>query len=245
MGDLREFIVWVIIYVIIFFSVLLLVASFRVLAVDDYPEHSEKIDLSSIKTGDIIGASYQNGLGKFIGFFFNTMWSHVGIAWRDPKTNELFILEAANYHLPYRGVFKIPIENWVRFNRKNIIGVTRLKTPGDIEIDPHVLEENFNKIKNVELESFNYTWWRLLFKAPYDEDYVQNHYTCYEIAIRTLQHTGIVKKLYRWSSYTPGEIMQGIIDLEDGYRYSQPVVLHVNEYYETLKSVTKDIDHRD
>jgi len=240
MTSSNGFVTSVIIYIIIIFSLLILLASFRVLSVDDFPDSSERLDLSTIKTGDILGASYQNGLGYFIGLFLDTMWSHVGVAWRDPKTNGLFVLEAANYHDPYKGVFKIPIENWVRFNKKNIIGLTRLTTPAGFEVNPNEVEDNFDKIRNVKLDTFNFTWWRLLFKKDYDENYHQSHYTCYELAVKTLQNSGVFKKRYMWSSYTPGDIMKGLVDMEDGFKYSKPTILHVGDYYNVIKSQTHD-----
>ena len=198
-----------------------------------------------IETGDLLAVSYRHLIGWFVSTWFHTLWSHVGVAWRDPRTDELFVLEAAYYnHSPYKGVFKIPVQEWVRYNKRQRLGWSRLLWTGNgaSPLDPKRILEKFETLRALELERFNWTWVRLLKRRKYDhqefEDFQQRHYTCYEIATRLLQMSGVVQRTWRPQSYTPGDLMggsggaacpgpgvRGRLHLEPGWRYLPAVEL--------------------
>jgi hypothetical protein len=238
MIEILTFLVWIIIDIVIVLTILFLVLVSRILLADDFPDQIEKFDISTIRTGDIIGAAYRKTHGYFVRFWSSSIWSHIGVAWRDPVTNELFILEGAFYKNPnYKGVVKVPIKEWVRFNRKEYMGITRINFEGNKNVDPNRMIEFFKNLQTFKLDTFNWRWYRLLFKTPYNED-IQQHYTCYEISILLLQEMGIVSKKYKCSSYFPCDIMSGNIDLEPGCVADPIVFLDTIDYYRLIKTGT-------
>ena len=232
-----EFLVWVIIDVVIIFTLLFLIFIIRLLLAEDYPDKIEPLDLSTIQTGDIIGAAYRRSHGYFVSFWSSSIWSHIGIAWRDPVNQELFILEAAVYKDPkYRGILKVPILDWVRFNRKGYMGVTRLRRAENVPpIDPTQMMQTFEEFQKIEIDSFNWRWLRLLFKTPYTPER-QTHYTCYELSVLMLQEMGIVAKKHRCSSYFPGDIMSGNMEFVPGYSVDPIVFVDTTDYYRVIKT---------
>jgi hypothetical protein len=120
-------------------------------------------------------------------------------------------------------VFCVPIEKWFRFNKNCTLGLARLQKSQCIAT---ALRDNFNEIKSVKLEKFNWNWVRLLRKRPYmTQNNSSTHYVCYEVTVKLLQMSGVYKKLYSASSYTPSDIMNGRVDMEDGYCYEPTLIV--------------------
>jgi hypothetical protein len=232
-----EFLIWIIIYVVIILTLIFVIFIIRLLLAEDYPDKIEQLDLSNIQTGDIIGAAYQRSHGYFVSFWSASIWSHVGLAWRDPITQDLFVLEAAVYKdRRYRGILKVPILDWIRFNRKGYMGVTRLiRTKNSPPIDPIKMIQIYQGLQKLEIDSFNWGWTRLLFKTPYTPERM-THYTCYELTVLMLQEIGVVAKKYRSSSYFPGDIMSGNLDFVLGYSVDPIVFVDTTDYYRVIKT---------
>ncbi len=233
--DAFRYTFYICVAIIMFFLILLVIASGRVAGSNDLPIETQIFDITSLKTGSIIGVNYSHIFGNFISSWFQTAWHHCGIVYKCPVTNEVYILEAANYDTNYRGVFKIPITEWIRFNRKSHIGLARINK----EVDPNILLHAFNKRASyMKLDSFNYKWHRLLYKTDYFED-DREKFTCYEIVITVLQDIGVIQKKYACSSYNPSNIMEGELDFCDGYSFDPPVLLDIH-YYNTLRETEQN-----
>jgi hypothetical protein len=217
--------------IIIISLILLLIGSARIACCNDLPLITEELDFSNLRTGDILGVGYTHPFGWFVKAWSGSTWSHTGIVWEDPNTGELFVLEAAMYTKEYSGVVKIPLVNWVRFNRKSYIGVTRLRGK---KVDPMALLRAFEaRQKLVKLEGYNWRWHRLLYTTPFHEE-TRTRYTCYEIVINTLQDVGVIKKHCTSSSYFPYHIMRGCVPLCKGY-ILEPVVLLDTTHHTELR----------
>jgi len=224
---LEKILLYILTPIVLISLILLVVASFRVTCCNDLPKIKYDIDFSKLKTGDIIGVGYTHPFGWFVKAWSGSVWSHTGIIWEDPQTHELFVLEAAMYSGKYKGVIKIPLVTWIRFNRKSHIGVAKLKGK---TVDPSELIKAFeNRQKKVQLESYNWRWHRLLYTTPFYEE-TRTKYTCYEIVINTLQDVGVVKKLHTSSSYFPYRIMSGDVPTTDGYVIEPAILLDVSEH---------------
>jgi hypothetical protein len=218
---------WILVPILIIVLLLIVIIAARVAFTDDRPQKIEEVDFNTLNTGDILGVGYTHPFGWFVTAWSGSVWSHTGIVWKDPESGEIFVLEAAMYHGQYRGVFKIPLVLWLRINRKFHLGVTRLKGK---PVDPVQLLEAFEKRKAyVKLESYNWRWYRLLYKQRYFEDN-RKSYTCYEIVVTVLQDIGVIKKKYACSSYFPCDIMTGRISMEEGYHLEPPVMLDVKKH---------------
>lgn len=226
-NSFEKILLYVLLPIVLISLILIVVASFRIACCNDLPKITEDLDLTKLKTGDIIGVGYTHPFGWFVKAWSGSTWSHTGIIWEDPITNEMFVLEAATYSKEYSGVIKIPIVNWIRFNRKSHIGVARLKGR---TVDPnHLIIAFENRQRIVELESYNWRWHRLLYTTPFYEE-TRTKYTCYEIVINTLQDVGVIKKLHTSSSYFPYRIMSGDVPMTNGYVIEPAILLDVSEH---------------
>jgi hypothetical protein len=204
-----------------------LIASLRVAGTNDYPDKTEELNAYNLKSGTVIGVGYNHAFGAFVTSFFQTVWSHCGIIWKEPETGQIYVLEAANYDSQYKGVFKIPLSTWIRFNRNSHIGLARINK----EVDSNKLIEAFNeRASYMELDSFSYKWYRLLYKQSYFEDNERVKHTCYEIVTTVLQDVGVVAKKYACSSYNPSNIMEGEYDFDNDYNFEPPVNLDVSKF---------------
>lgn len=108
----------------------------------------------NLKTGDLVFVSYNNILGTLSKAWSNSKWTHVGIIYQEPLTNEYSILEVAEYNNPNfkKGVTQIPLNVWLELNKEFEIGYAKLQ----YEIEPFILYEIFEKYKDKSLYKLNY-----------------------------------------------------------------------------------------
>lgn len=226
--DLDDIILWILILICLIIVVIVLIASYRILFANDYAaEEIYNLDTNSIATGDILGVGYKNFFGWFVSGWSYSIWSHTGIAWRDPETNLLYVIEAARYKPPYRDLFKIPFELWIKINRKSRLCI--VKYTGTKKICPLVMDEVFEKFNYFKLDKFSYKWKRFLVKTPYTEEN-RMHYTCYEMTIKILQECEIIDKKYVCSSYFASNVINGNIEWADGCSYSKPFAFSYDNF---------------
>jgi hypothetical protein len=221
---------WVICILVIIFLIILLLSTFTMLIAKDFPTTIEVLNPNTLQTGDILTVGYRHGMGWFVTFWSQSVWSHTGIVWREPITKEVFVLEAANYGGDWNGVIKIPFQKWVKINKGSDICLNRIQTKG-VTIDSQALSDAFEKIKGNKLEAFNLNWYRLLFKTPWKEELKPEARTCYELSIKMLQYAGIVQKKYMGSSYFPKHFVWNKLDMMPGFSYQNPVMLDPRQYY--------------
>jgi hypothetical protein len=222
-----EFIVWVIIQVIIVYLCIVLIVAAQVCITDDVPSLMKLSDPLDIRTGDILGIGYNNNpFAWFVTAWSSSVWTHTGLAWRDPDTNELYVFEAAHYGGKYTGVFRIPYGTWLRINRRHKICHLRYRGNAFDSIEGvRKMSSIFKTFELIKLDSLNWTWYRLLMKRPYREESLQRHYVCYEITILLLQRLGIVRKQFTCSSYLPRDVIWRHLHMEPGHIYDNPVMV--------------------
>jgi hypothetical protein len=212
--------------IIVIFCLLIFIASARVAGSNDIPIETEEIDIDSLKTGDILGVCYNHAFGWFVSSWFHSSWAHCSVIWKDESNGQIYVLEGGNYDKEFRNVVKMPISTWIKFNRNSHIGLARINK----EIDSKKLIETFNlHAKYMKLDSFNYKWYRLLYKQDYFKQ-ERDKFTCYEMLITILQDVEVVQKKYACSSYSPSNIMEGELDFCEGYYLEPPVCLDVSKY---------------
>ena len=219
------YIFYICVAIIMFTLIIILIACGRVAGSNDLPIETHELDIYDLKTGDIIGCSYKHFFGWFVSAWFHSAWSHCGIIWIDPANGQKYVLEGANYGT-YKNFFKIPLSVWLRLNKNSHIGLSRINK----EVDANKLITAFNKRADyTKLDSFNYKWYRLLYKQDYFED-DRDRFTCYEMVIMILQDAEVVQKLYACSSYHPSNIMEGELDFCEGYELTPPVLLDIKNF---------------
>lgn len=122
----------------VFWGVLAFIFFARIqLCRNDIPKQSmsEKNLKENAKTGDIIGVSFSRSLlGKTIKFWTASVWSHVGMLFRDERNNQLYVVEMYDYTKDGKSpnTHMTPIKQWLknhsnrkktwtrRINRENI-----------------------------------------------------------------------------------------------------------------------------
>src|SRR5438132_3105197 len=97
--------------------------------VDDYPKENTKLDLEELHTGDLLSVSYRNHLGIFISFWSSSSWNHPALVYRR-NDDEIFIIEGCRYDdKKWRGVIAMPIEKWIKLNKKHIVALSKYQGP--------------------------------------------------------------------------------------------------------------------
>ena len=187
--------------------------------VNDYPKENIKLDTKNLQTGDLLSVSYQNHLGVFISFWSSSVWSHPGMIYRR-SDDEIFVIEGCRYkEKKWRGVIVMPITKWIELNRKHIVSLTKYQGP---KIYNDQMERALGMLSHFKLQNFEVGWLRFIQdKKLYHSPKGQNK-VCYEIMTILMQELGIVKKLYTYYSYWPGDIAWGNLDFEVGYGYLKP-----------------------
>lgn len=209
---------------------------------EDYPIECNYLDPLETQNGDIVLVSYYSIAGGIITSFSKSIWSHTGMIWIDPLTNIRYVLEGAIYrHKKYRHFFKIPLETWLYFNRKSVLGYKKYHGP---MIDSNYIWDKFQWMtQECNLESFNIFWARFLLKKDYYEYTRLKKYTCLEATIMLGQDIGIYKKDKMYCSYFPGDIANNNISLCDGIKYDLPIKISLHPTNQIL--MVEDIKFHD
>lgn len=214
-------------FIIIVFAILYLI-SFTVRATtDDYMTECEYRDMRDFNNGDVVCVGYYSVAGAIVTSFSKSIWTHTGTIWVDPITSVRYVLEGAIYRLEkYRQFFKIPLETWLFFNKKFILGFKKYHGP---EIDSNFLWSKFEWLsKTCILEPFNIFWSRFLVNKEYYEYSRKTRYTCLEATIMLGQDAGIYKKDKIYCSYYPGSVVNNEISLCDGVSYDLPIEIQLH-----------------
>ena len=199
---------------------LILVAMIHRYTCYDEPNEMVIMDASDLRTGDILGVSYNNVAGGFTSGFSRSIWSHTGIVWIDPETSMIYVLEGAQYPIKkYKGAMRIPFYVWYSYNSRFPLGIK--KYIGE-DIDPKKMIEEYSKYEGkVKLEGFNPSWGRFLSNRDYKPTKINKSYTCFELTILLLQDMEIYKKEKMYCSFFPGHIMNGDSHLEKKGTYKK------------------------
>lgn len=209
----------------------------------------DELDLSSLKTGDILAIGYRGIRRLFSKVVYDSVWTHASLVYIDPQTKEPFVIEANDYSPPYSGrVVRVPLLFWIRVNRKSpVIGHVAINksAPSD------ALIASFHRFEvlDIGIESLKTTWTRFLgrrspetvsekslFAAdwrrakpqpsrvthlPFGRKY-DYPIACHEIIISTLQGAGVVSGKFTPCSYLPSNVANANLPTINGYYYLPP-----------------------
>lgn len=212
---------------IIFLIILYMIGFIHRSTADDYPETACYADPGEFNNGDLVFVSYNSIAGAIVTSFSSSIWSHTGTIWVDPVTNVRFVLEGAIYkHKKYHHFFKIPLDTWLFFNKRFLIGWKRYIGP---QIDSTFLWSKFEWLhKNCKLEAFNVFWSRFLINKDHYEYSRLSKYTCLEATVILGQEAGIYKKDKIYCSYFPGNLVNDEIKFASGVSYTKPIKITID-----------------
>ena len=206
------------VYYIIVFVILICFTSFIFFRLNKDTNENPINDVvysSELKSGDLLFVSYQNLLGKFMKVWSNSKWTHVGIVYRDSE-DRIFVMETSNYDSPYTGVILIPISEWYKYNRNQLIGVKQIN-----KINSKTLMNSFRNLHSKKLDTFGISWMRLATKSPFENLKERENITCFELVVYLLQETDVIKKELSPSSYFPIDLIKENIPLNKEYSFEK------------------------
>lgn len=123
---------------------------------------AETLDLQALKTGDLLVIAYRDPRLIFIRLTTDSVWTHPGMIWIDPTTQEPFVLEMCGYRAPYNGhVLKVPLLHWIRLNRNAYsIAYVAINQPIANESVIQTLFTEFETKIDFGIEGLRWDWFR-------------------------------------------------------------------------------------
>lgn len=180
--------------------VLLILLIFRLVS----NEKSIKLkNVESLKSGDLVLVKYDNLLGKAVKLWSGSNWTHIGIIYIDPDTNQSYVLETANYNdksLP-KGVIQVPLKVWQNLNSHYTVKyISNSKS-----VDSYQLKDIFDTYIGYKLYKVNsiFKWKRLFFPGPIKT----KELTCTEFVASVFQQLNLLPKDIHISEYSAYDLM--------------------------------------
>lgn len=153
----------------------------------------------NLKSGDLVFVSYKNLLGKVSKVWNGSKWTHVGMIYKEPITEKLYVLEMAEYNNPNieKGAIKVSYDVWVKLNKDSEITYK----PISKIVDSRKVLSLFQKYKHKQLHRLDYNpknYRRILFP----EKELPNKITCVEFIALLLQELDVLSKQKHSSFYS-------------------------------------------
>lgn len=181
-----------------FILIVLLLLCFRV-GTSKEIHIADSYETSNLKSGDLVFVSYKNLLGKVSKVWNGSKWTHVGMIYKEPITEKLYVLEMAEYNNPNieKGAIKVSYDVWLKLNKDSEITYK----PISKVVDSRKVLSLFQKYKHKKLHRLDYNpknYKRILFP----EKELPNKITCVEFIALLLQDLDLLSKQKHISFYT-------------------------------------------
>lgn len=187
---------------------------------------------------------YHNTIHRFTG----SRWTHIGILYRDPVSNKLFVLEVGNVKW-YKsldgktrtGLFKETFQKWIRLHAKEreiLWSPFQSKTNGLSHVANFDMTSKMARFQELIVEHANHTLTENLhfissiFKVPYKDKIAEENHkipkqcTCAEFVSHVLQQLGILQKKYVPAFYSPTDLLFNESYIEGAYKK----IIIINQY---------------
>jgi hypothetical protein len=156
-------------------------------------------ETSNLKSGDLVFVSYKNLLGKASKLWNGSKWTHVGMIYKEPITEKLYVIEMAEYNNPNieKGAIKVSYDVWLKLNKDSEITYK----PISKVVDSRKVLSLFQKYKHKQLHRLDYNpknYKRILFP----EKELPNKITCIEFVALLLQELDVLSKQKHSSFYS-------------------------------------------
>lgn len=178
--------------------------------------------LPTFKTGDLLFVSYQSMRGKLVKVFTGSKWTHMGMVYIPSNSNKQYVIEAAYYDKKNHGILKTPLQEWLSWNSKRVLGWLSKTGP---EIPDHKIEKVLNSISNADSDMFVVSWLKAVVTRKYQEDTNKKAFYCSELVAYLCQELGIIRKELMPSSYSPKVFIERNIPFINGNGYLEPKIL--------------------
>lgn len=156
-----------------------------------------------LKSGDLIFTSYKNALGKAVKIWSGSKWTHVGILYKEPITENIFVLEAAEYNNPNfeKGIIKVPLRAWLKLNENCEIAYKQINKI----VDTRKVYASFLTLKEKKLYKIDVsskTLKRIMFPEKENKEI-----TCVEFVVIMLQDMNVMSKNISSSFYSASDLL--------------------------------------
>ncbi len=172
--------------------------------------------LPQLKTGDLLAISYSSIRGKLVKVFTGSMWTHLGLVYRN-RQGEIYVIEAALYP-DKEGVLRTPLSEWKSWNMGRIVAYASLIGP---PISDEAIEDALSKVSGCSVDMFVLNWFLTTFRLEYREGH-RGKFFCSELVAYLLQQLGVIEKQYRPTSYSPKDFIFSRIKMSPSYSYQEP-----------------------
>jgi hypothetical protein len=181
-----------------FILIVLLLLCFRVGTSKEIHTTDSRKNLD-LKSGDLVFVSYKNLLGKVSKVWNGSKWTHVGMIYKEPITEKLYVLEMAEYNNPNieKGAIKVSYDIWLKLNKDCEITYK----PISKIVDSRKVLSLFQKYKHKQLHRLDYNpknYKRILFP----EKELPNKITCVEFITLLLQELDVLSTKKHSSFYS-------------------------------------------
>lgn len=159
-----------------------------------------------MNTGDIVAFDRNTAICVLYKWIFNDNIIHTGVIKREGQ--KLFVVEAADYGIdPWRGIIKIPLEEWCRINRrKEMLWIPR---PDDLpSIDEEIFDNIVDKLlkKKFKTNITFYDFLRMIFPDNISRHGDDEEFFCSKLSAYILQESGGFPKDFSPASYCPKKV---------------------------------------
>ena len=157
----------------------------------------------TLKSGDLVFVSYKNILGKAAKLWSGSKWTHLGMIYKEPISEKLYVLEMAEYNNPNleKGALKVSYDIWLELNKDNEIMYKQIPKI----IDSRKVLSSFLKFKEKKLHRFGWNpskYKHLLFP----ERELPEKITCVEFVVLLLQELDVLSKDNHPSFYSAWDV---------------------------------------
>lgn len=153
--------------------------------------------LSNLDNGDLIFVSYNNTLGKVVKIWSGSKWTHIGMIFRNPDTQELSVLEVAEYNNTNfdKGVIEVPLKSWLKMNEDFEIGYRKINA----NINSYDLFELYEKYQGKKLYKLSMNPNKIksfIFPSLRSKDLDIKDLSCVDFVVLMLKDLKLIKRSY-------------------------------------------------
>lgn len=212
---------------VIFLFIIFIIVTIRLKFIKDDPLPvflpSSRQPLPDFETGDCVFVSYRSTRGKLVKIFTGSMWSHMGMIYKQANGRS-FVIEAVYYDPQQHGVLKTPLEEWLNFNGRRTLGWLRKRGP---KIPDSEMDRVFQLVQHCDMDTLVLNWLKAVVNRKYFPEKKSKFY-CSELIATLCQELKIMDKVLMPASYSPKTFMELRLPLINGHWFEPPMIFKVN-----------------
>ena len=182
-----------------------------------------KIHEANLQSGDVLLCNDHRGMGPVFGFFLGSIVNHVGIVYRNPTTNHIYILE-----MMIAGIRMIPLYAFLKYYKGNIYA--RKLSPCVTSQQQKKFDDYLRKhwVDKYDYGMISHVFNRMTISSflPVKSSNPYEHHTCAQFIFKILQEVGVLIDNEEYKIETlPQDFMtcKQKLPLEKGYSFGPEI----------------------